>query len=433
MAERRKDRNRRVLKEGESQRKDGTYDFRWRTSGGKRHSIYAKTLDELREKEAALLRDKSDGIRTDAKNVTLNDIFDMWTELKKGLKDNTFQNYQYMYNQFVYPDFGKVKITQIKRSDIRRFYNMLADERNLKIATIDNVHTVLHQVLNLAVEDNYLRNNPSDHALKELKQAHNFETEKRKALTLEEQQIFLDFLENSSKYHHWKSIFEVMLGTGLRVGEVTGLRWNDLDFEQDLIHVNHTLVYYNHDKNGCYFGINTPKTKAGCRSIPMIKNVKEAFLREKEYQNETEISCRVKIDGYTNFVFVNRFGNVQHQGTLNKALRRIMRDCNQEMLEKQRKESNPVLLPRFSCHILRHTFATRLCEAGVNMKVIQDVLGHADIGTTMNIYADATEDLKSREFKSFSDYLNQENGQEKDSSESMVVNVITVGKRTCQE
>ena len=128
MAERRKDRKGRVLKEGESQRKDGSYDFRWRTSDGKRHSVYARTLEELREKEQAIQRDKSDGIRTDAKNVTLNDIYDMWIGLKKGLKDNTFQNYQYMYNQFVYPDFGQLKVAKMKRSDVRRFYNMLAVE-----------------------------------------------------------------------------------------------------------------------------------------------------------------------------------------------------------------------------------------------------------------------------------------------------------------
>ena len=92
MGERRKDNNRRVLKEGEGQRKDGTYDYRWRTPDGKRHSIYARTLEELRKKEDAILRDKSDGIRTDAGNVTLNDVYELWVTQKKGLKDNTFQN-----------------------------------------------------------------------------------------------------------------------------------------------------------------------------------------------------------------------------------------------------------------------------------------------------------------------------------------------------
>lgn len=431
MADRRKDNKGRVLKEGESQRKDGSYDYRWRTPDGKRHSVYARTLEELREKESAILRDKSDGIRTDAKNITLNDVFDLWSELKKGLKGNTFQNYRYMYTQYVYPDFGQSKIMKIKRSDVRRFYNMLADERGLKIATIDNVHTVLHQVLDLAVEDEYIRVNPSDNALKELKLSYRFDTEKKKALTIQQQNVFMEFLGNCGKYNHWKPVFEVMLGTGLRVGEVTGLRWEDVDFENNTISVNHTLVYYNHTKGGCYFGVNTPKTKAGTRIVPMIESVKNAFLQEKEYQKELGILCQAKISGYTNFIFVNRFGNVQHQGTLNKALRRIIRDCNQRLLENPQKNVQDMLLPRFSCHILRHTFATRLCESGINMKVIQDVLGHADIGTTMNIYADATNEMKKKEFVSFGNYLNNavKKEEEPQKKESMVVDVVRIGKQ----
>lgn len=408
MAERRKDRKGRVLKEGECQRKDGTYDFRWRTSSGKRHSIYAKTLEELRKKELEVQRDKCDGIRTDAHNITVNDIYEMWVGLKKGLKDNTFQNYQYMYRQFVYSDFGKLKIKQVKRSDVRRFYNLLADERSLKFATIDNVHTVLHQVLDLAVEDEYLRNNPSDNALKELKQSHNFDTERKRALTIQEQTLFVDFLTKSNQYNHWKPIFTVMLGTGLRVGEVTGLRWEDVDFDNNTISVNHTLVYYNHKENGCYFSINTPKTKAGERIVPMLDGVREAFLQEKEYQKRQNIDCKAKVDGYTNFVFVNRFGNVQHQGTLNKALRRIMRDCNEEVLDKNQGKKEIVLLPRFSCHTFRHMFTTRLCESGVNVKVIQSVLGHADISTTMNIYADVTKEMREKELDVLKTYFEEQ-------------------------
>ena len=304
-----------------------------------------------------------------------------------------------MYRQFVYPDFGQKRVVKVKKSDVRRFYNMLAVERGLKIATVDNIHTVLHQVFELAVEDEYIRNNPSDNVLKDLKQACGFGQEKKKALTIAEQWAFLDFLEKSREYSHWKPIFTVMLGSGLRVGEATGLRWEDIDLEKGTISVNHTLVYYNHAENGCYFAIHTPKTKAGMRTVPMLTGVKEAFLQEKEYQQLAEISCKANIDGYTNFIFINRFGNVQHQGTLNKALRRIVRDCNQQIQERAKKGEDLVLVPRFSCHILRHTFTTRLCEAGTNMKVIQEVLGHSDISTTMNIYADATEELKHREFQ----------------------------------
>ena len=405
MVERRKDKKGRVLKEGETQRKDGTYDFRWRTSDGKRHSVYAKTLDELRAKEEKIRRDKSDGIRTDAQNVTLNDIYDLWVQLKKGIKDNTFQNYQYMYNQFVYPDFGKLKITQIKRSDIRRFYNLLADERHVKIRTIENIHTVLFQVLNLAVEEEYLRNNPSSNAMKELKQTHNFEMEKRRALTIKEQELFIKYISETKDCYRWKPIFTIMINTGLRVGELTGLRWDDVDFENNTISINHTLVYYNHKVNGCYFSVNTPKTKAGYRTIPMIDVVKNAFLEERKYQKESGVPQDIKIDGYTNFIFINRYGNVQGQAVLNKALRLIMRDCNEWVLDNVKKNEEIVLLPRFSCHSLRHTFATRMVEAGINIKVIQDVLGHSDISTTMNIYAEATKELKDTEFAKLNNYL----------------------------
>lgn len=407
MAERRKDSKGRVLKENETQRKDGTYQYRWRTSDHKRHSIYAPTLEELREKEQAVLKDKSDGIRTDAQKVTLNDVYDLWVQLKKGLKDNTFQNYKYMYEQFVRDDLGQHKITTLKRSDIRRFYNYLIDERCLKVSTVDSIHTVLHQVLDIAVEDCYLRNNISDNALKELKQARNLFTEKRKALTIQEQEIFLDFLKKSNMYRHWYPIFALMVGTGLRVGEAVGLRWDDVDFDNNTISVNHTLIYYNHAKGGCYFGINTPKTRAGERTIPMIESVREAILQEKEYQREAGIRCTARVDGFTDFIFVNRFGNTQHQGTLNKALRRIIRDCNQEILDKAKDKDNVILLPNFSCHTLRHTFTTRLCESGINIKVIQSVLGHSDVSTTLDIYADVTKDLKKAEMQSFDDFMSK--------------------------
>ena len=301
---------------------------------------------------------------------------------------------------FVRPNLGKQRVSSLKKSDVKRFYNMLADERCLQASTIDSVHTVLHQVLDMAVDDSYLRVNPSNNVLKELKQSHIFKTEKRRGLTKAEQELLLSFLQRNHTYSHWYPIIAVMVGSGLRVGEVTGLRWCDIDLEEGIIDVNHTLVYYDHrvteGKKGCYFNINTPKTKAGTRQVPMLDFVREAFIMEREYQEALDIRCTITIDGYSDFIFVNRYGHTQHQATLNKAIRRIIRDCNDEVLLKE--EKNPVLLPHFSCHSLRHTFTTRMCEAGVNVKVIQDALGHADISTTLNIYADVTKELKKDEF-----------------------------------
>ena len=173
--------------------------------------------------------------------------------------------------------------------------------------------------------------------------------------------------------------------------------------------MNHTLVYYDHrtegSKKGCYFNVNTTKTPAGMRQVPMLEFVKEAFLMEKERQELLGLHCEATVDGYTDFIFVNRFGQPQHQATLNKAIRRIIRNCNdKQFLENDNPE---VLLPHFSCHSLRHTFTTRMCEAGVNVKVIQDALGHKDVSTTLNIYTDVTKELRKSEFEGLELQFNQ--------------------------
>lgn len=402
---RRLDKSRITLRKGETQRQDGIYDYRWTSPDGKRHSIYASTLEELRAKEEQITVDVHDGIKTETRMVTVNEMFDLWCDLKRGIKDNTFQNYKYMYNLFIRPNFGKMRITMVKKTDVKRFYNTLADGKILKVSTIDTLHNILHQVFDMALNDNYIRLNPTDNMLKELKKAHNFSVEKRKALTIPEQELFMRFLKESTQYNHWYPIFAVMLGTGMRVGELTGLRWCDIDFDEDLISVNHTLVFYNHrDNKGCTFSINTPKTEAGNRTIPILPSVKEALQMEKKMQQEFDVKCSVSIDGYSDFIFVNRFGATQHQGTLNKAIKRIIRDCNDEVLLKS-KEKDPVLLPPFSCHSLRHTFTTRAVESGMNVKVLQEVLGHKDISTTLNIYTDVTKDTKKKEVSTLGNYF----------------------------
>lgn len=395
------------LRQGEYQRTNGSYSYRWTTEDGKRHSIYAPTLDQLREEEELIIVDRHDGIKADVKCITINEMFELWCQLKRGVKDSTMKNYIYMYEMFVKPSFGKHRITQVKRSDIRRFYNSLADGKVMKIATIENVHNVLRQVFQVAVDDNYIRVNPVDNMLKELKASHNYQRDKRYALTRPQQELFIRFLKETPVYRHWYPVFFVMVNTGMRVGEITGLRWRDVDFDEGMISVNHTMVYYNHrDGNGCYFSVNTPKTAAGVRLIPMTAEVREAFEMEREFQEAVGLESLDQVDGYDDFIFVNRDGHVQSQSNLNKAIKRAIRDCNDAVIEKYGLDSNPTLLPDFSCYNLRHTFATRLCESGINLKVIQDMLGHADVQTTMNIYIDMTKELKKKEMAAFGAFLN---------------------------
>ena len=130
----------------------------------------------------------------------------------------------------------------------------------------------------------------------------------------------------------------------------------------------------------------------------MLGFVKDAFIEQKRIMEESGIECKAFIDGYTDFIFLNKDGMTLHQGILNKAIRRITRDCNDNEFEKNLEPE--VLLPHFSCHNLRHTFTTRLVEAGTNIKVAQTVLGHRDIKTTLDIYADCTQEMLDKEFNS---------------------------------
>ena len=406
MVKRRKDSKNRVLKAGESERKKGGYQFRWSTGDGKRHYMYANDLQELRVKEKEIIHDMDDGIRTDNMNLTLNDLYNIWTDVKKGLKPNTYNNYRYMYDHFVQESLGKYKVRTLHRTDIKRFYNRLVDIDGLKIDTVGTIHLIIHQILQLAVEDDILRKNVSDNGLRDLKKVRGLHGAKRKALTVAQQNLFLNFVKSSPKYRHWYPTFAVMVGSGLRVGELTGLRWQDIDFQNNLINVSHTLVFYDRSKaKYTGFGINTPKTKAGYRSVPMIASVKEAFEEQKQYLKDNDLCSIDVIDGFKDFIFVNRFGHVQHQGTLNKAIKRIIRDANFDALEKNPSIKEENLLPNFSCHTLRHTFTTRLIESGMNIKVIQEALGHSDIQTTLDIYADVTKELKQQQFTKFEDFI----------------------------
>ena len=400
--EKRKDHNRVVLRKGEGHRPNGTYAYNWLDANKKRHFIYAKTLEELREKEKELLKESFSDVNPEGKQLRINDMYKCWKELKRGIKANTFQNYCYMYDTYVKPSFGKYKIASVKKSDVKKFYNSLYDTSNLSISTIEGVHTVLRQVFELAEEDEYIVKNPCDNVLKELKKLLDQRQEKRMALTLEEQKIFLDYVKDHPTYGHWYPLFFILVNTGMRIGEATGLRWEDIDLDEQVISVNHTLVYFCHrdqvEANKCKFAINTPKTASGYRQIPMSDAVKKAFIQ----QREQGIQCNVQIEGYTDFIFLNRFGEGLHQGAVNKAIKRVIRDYNTEIMAEDKEDS---LLPNFSCHTLRHTFATRLCEAGVNVKVMQDVLGHSDVRVTLNIYTDATKDFKRSEITSFAQFI----------------------------
>ena len=402
MAKSRKDSKGRALRKGESQRKsDGRYIFSYMSPYGKRVFVYGKTLDELRSKEEKLAQDRRDEIDTYvASKSTLNFAFDRYMEYKTELRSSTEYNYRYTYDHFVRKTFGKLAIGKIKYSDVANFYRKILNDTS--ISSVESVHCVLHPTFQMAVRDNVIRKNPSDGVVAEIKKKFKGKHPAlRHALTIEQQQAFIRYVNDSPVFNRWGPLFTVMLGTGCRVGEIVGLRWKDIDMKERMIDINHSVTYYprSDDTYKCTYEVSLPKTEAGIRTIPMLDEVYEAFLEEKQYQKEYGV-CKSKIDGMSGFIFQNRFGLLHNPAAINRAIKRIVETYNaEEIVHATRQKRRAIILPQFSCHILRHTFCTRLCEHETNIKVIQSIMGHADIQTTYDIYTHITDLKKKQSFE----------------------------------
>ena len=231
MANSRKDKRVYVLKTGECQRSDGRYSYSYTDDIGERHVVYAKDLAELRKKERKIIRDREDGIDAHApEKITLNQLYDKYLGQKYDLKPTTKANYKYMYDHFVRPKFGKKKIANIKYTDVKKFYYDLIQDKTLKANTLDNVHTQLHPAFQMAVRDGLLRVNPTDGVMAEIKKSHIWDRPQRHALTIPQQKAFTEYMKDNREYHGWVPIIMILLGTGMRIGECLGLRWDDLDF-----------------------------------------------------------------------------------------------------------------------------------------------------------------------------------------------------------
>lgn len=406
MATRRKDSKGRNLRDGENQMPDGRYRFRYLDKNGKRQAVYSWRLVStdktpagkrdglsLREKEEAIAADSRDGIDGRAADkLTISGMFERHMESKRDLKESTRFLYRDTYKRYIAGELGNTKLSAVKFSDMKRFYNSLVDA-GLSVETIGLVDKILHPVFDLAIRDGIIRTNPTAGIMREIKKGSKDADKPRHSLTVDEQSAFVDFLANSTCYQHWLPLFTFLLGTGCRVGEAIGLRWEDCDLKNGVISINHALIYKplrgKHE-----FHISTPKTVKGCRTIPMLSEVRKALLQARMQQMRDGIHP-AEIDGYTGFIFTAASGIPLIPTNINAAIKRICTAYNQRETEQaQRQRREPLLIRPFTAHDLRHTFCTRFCENETNIKAIQEIMGHSDIKITMDIYAEATEQKK---------------------------------------
>lgn len=407
MIEKRRDNKGRILRNGEVQRPDGKYMFRYTDSTGKRRAVYSWKLvntdklkegqretQSLRDKEKQILKDLDDKIKTnDAEHITTDDLFRQFMDIRRDLKESTRCCYNDIYNKHIKPVIGGKPIGKIKPTEIQKLYQLMVTDGGVNPTTAQKAHSIIYQIFENAVMDNIIRLNPASNAFRNFRKTTELSPTSREPLTIEQQSAFIDYVYSSRKYSRLANLFTILLGTGLRIGEALGLRWCDCDFEEGIIYITHTLMYKSGEDGGYQYRVTSPKTEAGNREIPMFDDVKAALLRERNKKHGSQ--KKFVVDGYTDFVFLNSNGQVYTQAFIYDTIQGITTSYNKEEYARAIEEKRqPCYLPKISAHILRHTFCTRMCESDVNIKVLQDIMGHRNIRTTMETYAKALKDKK---------------------------------------
>lgn len=366
MAEKRKDKKGRILKSGESQRSDLTYQYRYVDLKGKRRYAYAKTLSELREKEKDIQRDMDDGIDYSLGEVKVVDLVSRYMNLKRGLKENSRRAYSSAYNKIADDPFGQKQIKDIKLSDAKTWLVSLHDS-GMKQNTIGIVQNLLRPAFEMAVEDDMIRKNPFKFKLSDIVPNDAYI---RDALTKAQQERYLEFIKEYGRDNYYDDIL-ILLGTGLRVSELYGITISDVDFERRCIHIERQLC---RTADKPYF-IETPKTKAGIRTIPMSDIVYSAFWRVIHGRKTKGVEKM--IDGHIGFVFLDKSGMPK----VGMHLENYMRNMYRKYVKLYGHT-----LPSVTPHVLRHTFCTNMQRAGIDVKSLQYLMGHSNVSVTLDIY-----------------------------------------------
>ena len=366
MAGKRKDRNGRVLKTGENQRKNGTYDYRYTDSHRKVRCIYAKTLEDLRKKEAAIQRDLADGIDYAAGEISVADLVDRYMSLKRDIGHNTKRAYGTVINRIKESEFGQMKVRNVKLSDAKRFYIDLHDTGS-KRNTISIYHSVLRPTFEMAVDDDMIRKNPFKFKVADIIPD---DAVKRTALTKQQQENYLRFIQENGQDNYYDDII-ILMGTGLRVSELYGLTKKDVDFKKRLIFIDHQLC---RTAEKPYF-VKSPKTSSGVRCIPMSDVVYMALKRV--VANRQPPTVELLVDGYSGFLFLDKSGMPKVAMHLENYMRGM-----QKKMERIYGKS----FPRVTPHVLRHTFCTNMQRAGIDVKSLQYLMGHSNVSVTLDVY-----------------------------------------------
>lgn len=380
MSEIRKDNKGRRLATGESQDKDGRYRYRYNDSFGKRKSVYSWRLTEsdpypkgkrkdisLREKEKEVEKALRNAVATNGGNMTVLELVQKYISQKRGVKHNTQANYNFVINVIKKEDFGAKRIDKIKLSDAKTWLIKLQDDGR-GYSSIHSIRGVVRPAFQMAVDDDLINKNPFEFQLATVVVN---DSVTREAITRKQQREFLRFIKEDKHFCKYYDGIYILFHTGLRVSEFVGLTINDIEFDKERIKVDHQLQRTRNMK----YEILTPKTEKGERYVPMQKDVADCFRRI--IQNRKHPKIEPMIDGYSGFLFLDKNDMPMVALHWEKYFQHIREKYN---------SIYKVQMPCITPHVCRHTFCSNMAKSGMNPKTLQYIMGHSDIGVTLNTY-----------------------------------------------
>ncbi len=356
---------------GVRQRKNGKYEGRVQYEN-ERYSVYADNLSELKTKMTELRYRMEHGSFIAKDRATVKEWFETWIEdyKKSQVKVGTVIAYTNYYNFYIDKYIGKRKMVEIRGEHIQRIYNgMLKDGH--AVSTIKIISAVLSGCFKQAVKNGIIERNPVVLATI----PRQGETKVRRVFSVQEQEIFMKYAQGSYLYN----LFALMIRTGMRSGEIRGLKFSDIDRKNGVIHIVRTLKYEGGNQG---FFEDTPKTKTSKRDIPLTKGMVDIIDNQSKKINQEIIF----IDGY---IFRMDDGRPISRERLQTEINRILKKIHNAGIEFE----------YFTPHCFRHTFATRAIENGMKPQTLKAILGHSTLAMTMDLYSHVLPTTKAEEME----------------------------------
>ena len=380
MSEKRRDNRGRILRNGESQRQDGRYAYKYKDLNGEIKFVYSWRLDKndrtpagkarepsLREKEKKIQQDLFNQVVPNGGNLTVLELVQKYLSLKINVRHNTLANYKFVTNIIEKEAFGKMRIDKVKLSDAKAWLIKLQKDGR-GYSTIHSVRGVVRPAFEMAYQDGLLTRNPFSF---ELATVVVNDSVTREAITRAQERAFLKFIQEDKCYSKYYDGIFILFNTGLRISEFCGLTLSDIDFQKKRIRVDHQLQR----TRDMEYIIEKPKTESGERYVPMSQQVIECFQRI--IRNRKKPQKEPMIDGYTGFLFLDKNGQPMVALHWEHYFKHILNKYN---------SIYKVQLPKITPHVCRHTFCSNMAKSGMNPKTLQYIMGHSDISVTLDTY-----------------------------------------------